>query len=416
MRPTGPDTPPPAQDAASATPLIDHVANWLMTQALANSDVESLFQGCCERLLAAGIPLWRGHITFPVLHPQYAATGLTWTRRDGIRSENYAHSVDGKLSESFKASPFYYLMGTRVPYLRRRLVGDEAVLDFPVLPEFRDAGATDYLAFIIPFGQGERDGVIGSWSCDRASGFSEQDIQALMRIQKRLGVACKMRIKEQIARNVVDTYLGSLAGRRVLEGQIKRGDGETIRSVIWYSDLRGSTRMADTLPRDDFIQALNDYFACAGGAVLAHGGEILSFIGDAVLAIFPLECADATNDDAGAAAACARALDACRDAQHRLAEANAQRAEAGRDALSFGLALHLGDVVFGNIGVPERVSFSVIGPTVNEVARLEALTKELNRTVLASAEFAKHTDIAWENLGAFALRGVTEPVEVCSPA
>jgi adenylate cyclase len=198
---------------------------------------------------------------------------------------------------------------------------------------------------------------------------------------------------------------------RVLAGQIQRGDGETIHAVIWYSDLRGSTPMADALPRDDYIRTLNDYFECAGGAVLAHDGEILAFIGDAVLAIFPVdETPEATTR------ACERALAACREAQSRLAAVNLRRREAGEDQLKFGLALHLGDVLFGNIGLPERVSFSVIGSTVNEVARLEALTKELGRQVLATGAFAGHTSIVWDNLGRHQLRGVGAPLEVLSPA
>ena len=166
--------------------------------------------------------------------------------------------------------------------------------------------------------------------------------------------------------------------------------------------------MAERLSRDDYIQVLNDYFECTAGAVEGQGGQIVAFIGDAVLAIFPLG-----EGPDPAAQACANAMKACREAQNRLRAANADR--AGDDALAFGVALHLGDVRFGNIGVPERVSFSVIGPTINEVARLEALTKELGRPVLASAEFAAHVPASWENLGAFALRGVGKPIEVRAP-
>jgi adenylate cyclase len=167
--------------------------------------------------------------------------------------------------------------------------------------------------------------------------------------------------------------------------------------------------MADVLPRDDYIRTLNEYFECAGGAVLAHGGEILAFVGDAVLAIFPI------NEEQESALACSRALSACREAQGRLAAANQNRQALGEDPLSFGLALHLGDVLFGNIGLPERVSFSVIGPTVNEVARLESLTKELDCRVLASGTFARHTSIPWDDLGCFEIRGVRAPIEVFTP-
>jgi adenylate cyclase len=390
--------------------LIDEVANWLIAQALEETDFDSMYEGCCERTLAAGVPLWRGHIAFSVLHPLYSGMGMTWLRHRGVKSERYEH-VKGQDPGRFKVSPFYHMIESRIPFLRRRLTGSEALLDFPVMSEFRDMGATDYLGFLVPFGGSQRDGMVGSWITDRPSGFSDHDVQALLRLQKRLGVACKMRIKDQIARSVVTTYLGPDAGLRVLNGQIRRGEGETIRAVIWYSDLRDSARLADALSGDDYIQVLNDYFECAGGAVLAHGGDILNFIGDAMLAIFPIRKGQTT-----AKQACKQALAASRDARRRLATANANREGLGAKPLSFGLGLHVGEVLFGNIGIPERLSFSVIGPTVNEVARLEALTKKLDQPVLATESFARNVAEKWVWLGRHKLRGVGEPIEVCAPA
>jgi adenylate cyclase len=391
--------------------LIDRAADWLMEQALGQTALADLFGGCCERLLGAGIPLSRAHIAFRVLHPLYQVMGMTWLRGSSVESESYILSEGEQPPERLASTPIPHMIRTQLPFLRRRLTGDEATIDFPVLAELRDAGATDYLGYLVHFGGGPRDRIAGSWTTDRPSGFREQDIRDLLRIQQRLCVASKMRIREQIASNVVTAYLGPNAGRRVLAGQIQRGDGETIHAVIWYSDLRGSTSMADTLPRDDYIRTLNDYFESAGGAVLAQGGEILAFIGDAVLAIFPID-----GNAKATTRACERALAACREAQSRLAAVNLKRREAGTNQLEFGLALHLGDVLFGNIGLPERVSFSVIGPTVNEVARLEALTKELGRQVLATGAFARHTSIMWDNLGRHQLRGVGAPLEVLSPA
>jgi adenylate cyclase len=405
---------PPAGDreiVQGPAALIDRVADWLMEQALAQTALDDLFQGCCERLLGAGIPLSRAHITFRVLHPLYEAIGMTWVRGSAVESASYVHREGEQPPEPFASSPLWHMVRTQLPFLRRRLTGDEAIVDFPALAELRDSGATDYLGYLVYFGGGPRDGIAGFWTTDRPSGFREQDIRDLLRIQQRLGVASKVRIKEHIALNVVTAYLGQSAGRRVLAGQIQRGDGETIHAVIWYSDLRGSTPMADTLPRDDYIRTLNDYFECAGGAVLAHDGEILAFIGDAVLAIFPID----ENPEA-ITRACERALAASREAQRRLATVNLRRRETGEEQLTFGLALHLGDVLFGNIGLPERVSFSVIGSTVNEVARLEALTKELGRQVLATGAFASHTSVMWDNLGRHQLRGVGACLEVFSPA
>jgi adenylate cyclase len=214
-----------------------------------------------------------------------------------------------------------------------------------------------------------------------------------------------------VAENVVETYLGRGAGERVLGGQIRRGDGETIPAVIWYSDLRGSTAMAEKLSRETYTEVLNCYFGCVGGAILDGGGEILNFIGDAVLAIFPVDGEAAHRNEA-----CARALAAAHEAQRRLDKTNAERATRAMPQLAYGLALHVGDVMFGNIGTPERLSFSVIGPSVNQVARLEALTKEIGRPIVASRAFVESCPGGgWESMGKHQVQGIAAPIEVLAP-
>lgn len=394
---------------AVENPLIGSVADWLMAEALGEADVEKLLEGCCQRLRAAGIPLWRAYLTFRTLHPLFSAISLTWRVEGGLESVGHLHTAS---SDAWRHSTFRHMIETQIPFLRRRLVGEGAVLDFPVLTELRDKGAKDYFAYLVPFGRVlldelRTDGIAGSWTTDRESGFTEADIHALQRIQQRLAVACKVTIKDQIARNILSAYLGVDAGRQVLDGRIKRGDGETIHAVIWYSDMRNSTNMADHLVPADFLTALNSYFECTAGAVLAHSGEVLRFIGDAVLAIFPIRDSSTTASDA-----CRSALAAVHDADGRLVQVNHDRAATDKDALSFGLGLHLGDVMYGNIGVPERVEFSVIGPAANEVARLEGMTKELNRHVLMSGEFAQHVPGDCQSLGQHKLRGVGTPLEL----
>jgi adenylate cyclase len=301
---------------AENTGLIDRVADWLITEALAESDVESLFEGCCNRLQAAGIPLWRALLSYPTLHPLHASIWLTWNRGVGV---GVVESLLGfsSTSDEFLRSPFYHMTQTRIPFLRRRLTGVEATLDFPILEDFRERGATDYLAFLVPFGDNAYDGemivgVMASWTTDRASGFSANDIQALRRIEMRLAVACRVTIERQISKNILTTYLGTNAGNRVLKGQIKRGDGENIYAVIWYSDLRNSTGLADAMQPDDFLRLLNTYFECTAGAILANGGEVLRFVGDAVLAIFPV-----SDDGANTREACESAVRSAREAQYR---------------------------------------------------------------------------------------------------
>lgn len=394
--------------------LIDNVTDWLMGEALREPVIEDLVEGTAARVDAAGIPLMRFHISFSLLHPLYDGMGLTWRRGQKLEVNRFERS-DGPENPAWTRSPLNHMIQRRIGSLRRHLVGPEAVLDFPVLEELRAAGATDYFAFAIPFTANQDDGLVGSWVTDRKRGFTDADLRALHRIQRRLAVACRMTIRGQVAQNVVETYLGRGAGERVLAGQIRRGDGETIPAVIWYSDLRGSTAMAERLSREAYTEVLNCYFECVGGAILDAGGEILDFIGDAVLAIFPID-GEARAGAQHRAEACGRAFAAAEDAHRRLARTNAGRAEHAMPQLEFGLGLHVGDVMFGNIGTPGRLSFSVIGSSVNQVARLEALTKEVGRPIVASRAFAESCPGgAWDSLGKHKVQGIAEPIEVFAP-
>lgn len=377
--------------------MFESVAAWLMEEALRDTNVPALMEGCCQRLSAAGLPLWRAHLSYTTLHPLYAAQGVTWLRDQGAEAAAFEHRAQEP--ERWLHSPLYHMVNRRIPFLRRRLTGPHAMLDFPVLKEYREAGITDYLGYVERFSpDAERmQGMVGSWATDREDGFSEAEITALTRLQKALAVAAKMSVQGQISRNLASTYLGPTAGFNVLDGRIQRGDLETIHAVIWLSDMRGSTRLAEELAPADYIHALNAHFEATAGPLLARGGEVLSFLGDGVLGIVPVG-ANGVDE----ATACVRAVEAAREALVRARE----------DGTEFGLALHVGDVMFGNIGVPERLSFSVIGPAVNEAARLEALTKLLGRPVLVSDRVARNVDLPWEALGDRRLRGVGRELSI----
>ena len=394
--------------------LIDGIADWLMSSALGRAGVDSIFEGCCQRLHAAGVPLVRALTAFRTLHPLFASVNLVWRLNQGVDLNPILHERAFS-TEEWLRSPMRHLQRHRIPFLRRRLDGPHAVVDFPVLEELRDAGITDYLCYLTPFSAEaepgpDARGIMGSWATDRRSGFSDDDLRVFARIQRRFAVSCKVQIQDRITRNLLETYLGPDAGARVLDGQIRRGDGERIHAVIWYSDMRDSTRLADRLDPRAFIDLLNRYFECTAGAVVAVGGEVLRFVGDAVLAIFPIR---EGGDDARRAAE--RALAAATDAELRLSRTNERLAGTGTGPIRFGLGLHVGDVMYGNIGVPERLEFSVIGPAANEVARIEDLTKELGRTVLVSAAFAEVAGTRCEPLGVQRLRGVGAPVQVFAP-
>ncbi len=392
-------------EADQRNSVIDSVADWLMTQALTgNGGVPELLRGCSERLRAGGVPVWRAYLSYQTLHPQFRGLSIIWHHPDKLEVSTFPHS--DTVPEIFKTSPHHHMLQTLIPHLRRHLTGAEELLDYPILTELRDAGGTDYLAFITPFDAEGTDGIIGSWATDRPGGFTNQHISSLMRIQRRLGVACKVTIREQTAQNVVSAYLGQQSAEKVLAGQIKPGDGESIRTALWYSDLRDSTEMAERMDAHEFLADLNAYFACSAGSVIDQGGQVLNLIGDALLAIFPVGDAFATD-----AAACQAALAAAREAEAQIASVNAKRTEP----LRFGVGLHLGDVIYGNIGTTQRLQFTVVGRAVNQVARLEGLTKELSHLVLASAGFAKSTVGPWKELGEFQLRGIGGDTTVYAP-
>jgi len=381
------------------------IEDWLLAQALKNVGLVDIVSGVCERVDGAGVRIRRVVLGWPTLHPLFDAETVTWTRGSGGALEQHPHTVNE--SEAWLLSPMRHILVHGLDVLRCRLAGPDARLDFPILAELAAAGATDYFACTVRFdipqvkAEDDRGGMIITWATDRDGGFSEDDLALLQAINRGLAVACRSALLSRIATNIADTYLGRRAGGEVLAGQIRRGDGRAIRAVIWYSDLRGSTALAERLPPDVFLALLNRYFECTAGAVAEHGGEVLDFIGDAVLAVFPIGPADE-------AAATAAAIAAADQALARLADHNGGAAEP----LDFGVALAVGDVMFGNIGIPARLTFSVIGPTVNAVARIEKATKDIGAAILATHPIAALDPAGWRSVGHHPLAGVIEPVEL----
>ncbi|WP_321344534.1 adenylate/guanylate cyclase domain-containing protein [Breoghania sp.] len=390
--------------------LITSLEDWIIDQALGTPNILEMFRDVCETLYSIGVPVSRSMLSWPTLHPLIEVEAAIWRRGQAVLLEQFAHR-DQK-SDEWNLSPFKHLVDSGSSVLRRRLTGQNALTDFPLLKKLAADGFTDYLAMMTGFDSastqpiGKKAGILISWTSDRANGFTDSDIQALRRIQRGFAVACRTAIQASITTNITETYLGKHAGREVLAGNIRRGDGATTRAVILYSDLRGSSTLAETMPADAYLCLLNDFFDCTAGSAIDAGGEVLDFIGDAVLAIFPL----ASDEDCPDAVRAANA--AVSDAMERHRAVNMKRRRKGQPDFQFGLSASLGEVMFGNIGVPSRLSFSVVGTAVNAAARIEDLTKNLKAPALATAAVASLEPQNWESIGPHRLKGMEQPVEL----
>lgn len=389
------------------TPELEEIEDWLIREALGAPNLAAMFAGLCRRLRRADIMVDRSMLTWATLHPLIEAESALWLPETDVRYEAYPHRSED--AAEWLQSPIRAVLNGDEPRLRRRLSNANAPFDFPLCQRLADQGFTDYLVVATPFHlpfemeDAKRTGIIVSWATRSDGGFHDDDLDAIDYIQLRFALACRATIQARMAENIAQTYLGKRAGRQVLSGRIRRGDGDMIEAVIFYCDMRDSTRMAEELGDDVYLKRLNAYFEATAGAVTAEGGEILDFIGDAVLAVFP-------TDEGGFAAAAKRALNAVDEVRRRLEAANS----GGASPLRCGVALSSGKVNFGNIGISDRLTFSVIGRTVNAAARMEALTKELGCTVLVTAEIAEVAEGEFQPAGEHILAGLRQPVVLFS--
>jgi adenylate cyclase len=382
------------------------VVIWLMREGRHITHMREFGDEMCRRIVAAGIPIQRAFCSTKTLHPEVYGTAYVW-RRDQPGAERLTAMHGFQRTDEMVTSPVVAVEKSGV-MLRRRLCDANCPMDFPLLAEFKSAGATDYLALPLKYSSGEINSI--TFSTDRAVGFTEAEVAGLADVAEALAIIVEVQSTRRIARHLMDTYVGHRTGERVLSGAITRGAAQTIHAVIWFCDLRGFTALADSLPRDRLIAMLNDYFEAMVAAVTGEAGEALKFMGDGLLAIFELGDGDDPSQR------CAAALRAANTASEKIAARNIERRAAGEPEIRFGLALHLGEVSYGNIGAPSRLDFTVIGPAVNHAARLEKIASELGRHVVTSASFAVAAGTSFESLGKHQLRGVTEPQEVFAPA
>ena len=377
--------------------MVGAVIGGLVDGARSTMQAHQVLAELCDRLVGCGIPLWRVAVFVRTLHPQVMGRGVKW--RLGAEVTITEASFEVFDSDSFRGSPVARVYEEIRP-IRSRL--DEAEADaFPQLAELRAAGGTDYLAFPLLFCNGEVH--VATWATRQRGGFTDAQRTALEMVAAPLARVTEIYALRRTATNLLDTYVGKEAGARILAGQIRRGFTETIRAAIWLSDMRGFTALADRMPPAALIALLNRYFDCQIPAILRHGGEVLKFIGDGLLAIFPLAT------EAEPQSVCDAALAAAAEVRCAIAELRDWPIPAEATGPRYGLALHIGEVLYGNIGAANRLDFTCIGPAVNLASRLQDLAASLGRTTLLSAEFARYCGSGAVPLGDFALSGFREP-------
>lgn len=377
--------------------------DWLLRETVAQPFLDNLFADLCQRLRIEGLPLTRATMHLRTLHPQFQGARVLW--RPDLPEAQLSLLEHGIFDDPrFVNSPVRALYEGAEGFRQRLDLPDGGLAnEYGIYADLREQGYTDYVALPIQFTDGRRHAT--SWSTDQPGGFSTADLVEINDILPVLALAVEIRANRRITKNLLNTYVGQHAGERILSGDIRRGSGATVRAAIWNCDLRGFTRISEQWPRDEVIHWLNEYFDVMAAPVEAHGGEVLKFVGDGMLAIFRLDSPEA----------CHKALQAAVEARRGMKELNARRIERGSFELGFGVALHVGDVMYGNIGTSTRLDFTVIGPAVNVASRMQTLTKELRRQVLLSAPFALMCGCSAEflsTLGRFPLRGVDEPIEV----
>ena len=377
------------------------VVRWALVEGRLIAQPTRLLEGLVHELRDAGAPIDRMIVGVGTLHPQIATWSVIWSVKTG-QVEYWTGERGIFESDSYIGSPVQTVR-ERGETVRRRL-NDVGPDDHSLYHDLVAAGMTDYVAMPLPFSDGHRN--FFSIATRSPDGFTDEDVLKFATVPLWVGPIFEAIEQRNLAVTLLNTYVGHQTGHQILQGLIRRGDGETIRAAIWYSDLRDFTAINEQLAPSEVIAMLNNYFEFVAAAVTARGGEILQFIGDAILVIFR------APEDSDVKDACIAALDSAVDALDSLAVVNNRRVRAGHIPIRFGVGLHVGAVTHGNVGSRDRLGFNVVGPAVNRTARLETLTKEVGLPLLLSRELAAEVDRPVRSCGTFRMKGVPEPQEV----
>ena len=389
------------QEMWSLQPVID----WLFRHGRLIADRYEFVGELGTRLKESGAPLHRLTLMFPTINPLYIATSVVWSSDTGKTFPMQAHH-GVRESERYIGSPLQQLMETRRD-VRQSLVELPEDAHNAYLELERD-GYIDYYAMPVTFNNGMNSAFIIVTKA--AGGFSDCDISHFRLIRDYIAPMMEVFSLRHLSKSLMDTYVGKRTSEKVLSGMVRRGDADTINAALWFSDLRDFTRLTESLPAHQLLKILNDYFEFVAAAVTARGGEILRFIGDAMLIVFPID------EQVSPQSACQAALEAARDAQQSIASLNHIRRRHGEEEIRFGLGLNVGEVIYGNVGAPDRLDFTVMGPAVNRTARLESLSKDLGVNILLSREFSALIDSPSKYLGDYPVKGIEKPLAVFAPA
>lgn len=393
---------------------IKGISDWLLQMGIEGAPQDQILEGYCARLVSAGIPVQRVHVAQRAYHPQFGGIGFDWIRDREVVRETYTR--DQTPPAQWLQSPLYHLMSQDRSEMRERLATAKRPHRFPFLDVLRDRGATDYFAIKVPFDKSSKhlgvdpdnppEGFVISWASDGKKGFSEEDLNKLRALQMVLGLALKSTSNRQMASDLLSTYLGADAGERVLSGNIQRGSVEMTHAVIWYFDLSGFTQLSEREEGTRVIDMLNAYFGEVVEVIENQGGNVLKFMGDGLLAIFN---ADPDGE------AINRAIEGVVEVEDRLKRLAEVRTMQGDPVTDYTLALHLGDVLYGNIGGTARLDFTVIGAAVNATARMLGMCGPTGQKIILSAAVAhgvneRNSQVV--SLGRHMLRGMAKPQEL----
>ncbi len=388
--------------------LFEAISDWLLERALIHVPITNTIQELGNKIVEGGGAF--------IMHPVLGALDITWDAENDTCTSKMHARKDLLNVPDFNNAPFYHMSASNIPFMRFKLSNDQEREEFPLLERLHESGMNDYVALSASFGkpiafdfdtpESLSQNACMSFATSRMTGFSDQDIENIRSLRRPLGLAIKSTLSESFAKALVETYLGRLSGGNVLSGHIQKGDAKLIDCVIWYSDMRGSTALASNLDIDAYFHTLNDYFDCTAGSVLDHGGEVLKFTGDGIMSIFPIDDVMRPVKDM-----CNAAMMTAQESLSRMQALNEKLDSQGHEPIGLGIGLHVGKVMYGNVGIDRRMDMTVTGPAVNEAARMESLCKPLKIPIITSQEFKSAFDGNLTSLGHHKLNGIAPEME-----